>query len=338
MFKKIKEERNEDGFSLLEMVACIGLLGILTAGGLLAYGDMIKNVKQDATTNAVEIVSTMAKLNLQDGDFTVEPQIKVDKASKIYNDENHNTNIEVSTVIDPLTECLLVEAVYIKDTNIKHSETFCEVVPQPAPAPAPYVPPTPPTPPTVYGEKDVVVNPNSDGNYIAFTNFMLSHENNETTEEFKYDNVSYELKYRDSGTVITNGSEDDIVIRSGGDYYIDLRFWHDYTLHDVPGVEYTDPEYDIDGNIVKESEPYDVVYKFAKFEDVVLTVSIDGESHDILFEGNDIRTYPLNHDPERELGLYGEMYNPVFTDEYYDVEKGEWLIWELPEVEEGVSE
>ena len=60
MIKKIKHMRNEEGFSLLELVVAVGILLVLTVGGLLAYNGITKNARVAAVQSAADEVYTGA--------------------------------------------------------------------------------------------------------------------------------------------------------------------------------------------------------------------------------------------------------------------------------------
>lgn len=60
MIKKIKHTRNEEGFSLLELVVAVGILLVLTVGGLLAYNGITKNARVAAVQSAADEVYTGA--------------------------------------------------------------------------------------------------------------------------------------------------------------------------------------------------------------------------------------------------------------------------------------
>lgn len=60
MFNRGEHEVTEDGFSLLELVIAIGIILILTVGGLIGYSAIQKNSKQAAVESAVSAVATAA--------------------------------------------------------------------------------------------------------------------------------------------------------------------------------------------------------------------------------------------------------------------------------------
>lgn len=52
--------KNNDGFSLLELVVAVGILLVLTVGGLLAYNGITNNARQAAVDSAASEVYTAA--------------------------------------------------------------------------------------------------------------------------------------------------------------------------------------------------------------------------------------------------------------------------------------
>lgn len=60
VFNRGEHEVTEDGFSLLELVIAIGIILILTVGGLIGYSAIQKNSKQAAVESAVSAVATAA--------------------------------------------------------------------------------------------------------------------------------------------------------------------------------------------------------------------------------------------------------------------------------------
>lgn len=62
--KKIKD--NEKGFSLLELVVAIGILLILTVGGLVGYSSITDNARTAAAESAASEISTSVIVALSD--------------------------------------------------------------------------------------------------------------------------------------------------------------------------------------------------------------------------------------------------------------------------------
>lgn len=62
------EELNDDGFSLIELVVAIGVLLVLTVGGLIGYSSITQNAKEAAVETAAAEVYTAAKAYEANGD------------------------------------------------------------------------------------------------------------------------------------------------------------------------------------------------------------------------------------------------------------------------------
>lgn len=54
--KKLKEYKNQQGFSLLELVVAVGVILVLTVGGLLAYNGITDNARQSSVQRAADEV------------------------------------------------------------------------------------------------------------------------------------------------------------------------------------------------------------------------------------------------------------------------------------------
>lgn len=63
-----KKNFNNDGFSLLELVVAVGILLVLTVGGLLAYNGITNNARQAAVNNIADEIYTVVSANLSDTD------------------------------------------------------------------------------------------------------------------------------------------------------------------------------------------------------------------------------------------------------------------------------
>lgn len=57
---RVAEHAKDDGFSLLELVVAVGILLVLTVGGLLAYSGITDNARQAAVDSAASEVYTAA--------------------------------------------------------------------------------------------------------------------------------------------------------------------------------------------------------------------------------------------------------------------------------------
>jgi type II secretory pathway pseudopilin PulG len=60
VLKSRQEAKNTEGFSLLEMVVAMGILIVLTVGGILAYDGITDNARQAAVDTAAKSVYTSA--------------------------------------------------------------------------------------------------------------------------------------------------------------------------------------------------------------------------------------------------------------------------------------
>ena len=58
--KSLREEAGQDGFSLLELVVAVGILLVLTVGGLLAYNGITDNARTAAVQSAASEIYTAA--------------------------------------------------------------------------------------------------------------------------------------------------------------------------------------------------------------------------------------------------------------------------------------
>lgn len=66
--KSLREEAGQDGFSLLELVVAVGILLVLTVGGLLAYNGITDNARQAAVESAASSIYTGGVANESDND------------------------------------------------------------------------------------------------------------------------------------------------------------------------------------------------------------------------------------------------------------------------------
>lgn len=70
--RKENAEKNENGFSLLELVVAIGILLVLTVGGLIGYATITDNARDAAVSSAASEVSTSVMVKI-----TEDPSIDV---------------------------------------------------------------------------------------------------------------------------------------------------------------------------------------------------------------------------------------------------------------------
>lgn len=78
LVKYNKKTKTDDGFSLLELVVAVGILLVLTVGGLLAYNGIINSARQAAVENAAETVYNQAMIYKTDNNSNTTIQTAVD--------------------------------------------------------------------------------------------------------------------------------------------------------------------------------------------------------------------------------------------------------------------
>lgn len=64
--RREEAKADENGFSLLELVVAIGILLVLTVGGLIGYSAITDNARTAAATSAVSEAATQIKVNQAD--------------------------------------------------------------------------------------------------------------------------------------------------------------------------------------------------------------------------------------------------------------------------------
>lgn len=132
-------QKNENGFSLLELVVSIGILLVLTVGGLIGYGAITTNAKKAAVENAAATVIKMIAIKessvssnvSSNGSFEVqnintvsndyvynEPQDAADEWMRTAGSKN---KIDITAGVD--SSILTVEAVYDNDEKISAKRT-----------------------------------------------------------------------------------------------------------------------------------------------------------------------------------------------------------------------
>lgn len=117
-------KKNEDGFSLLELVVAVGILLVLTTGGLLAYSGITKNARVSSTQAAASDVLTVAITYDNEGkNYKKAEEEWMNSANK---DNKDNPIVNVSSSKDDNGEiCVVAE---MKDYNIKSNKGVgCEV-------------------------------------------------------------------------------------------------------------------------------------------------------------------------------------------------------------------
>jgi type II secretory pathway pseudopilin PulG len=83
----MSRQKNQEGFSLLEMVVAMGILIVLVIGGILFYRGINQNSKEAAVQQAAKSVYTGAVANQSDNDGSTTPS----SAAKEYNESQKDT-------------------------------------------------------------------------------------------------------------------------------------------------------------------------------------------------------------------------------------------------------
>ena len=85
MRKKIEELRNrEEGFTLVELLAVIVILGIIVAIAIPAIGNVIKKAQDDSATQEVALVEDAARLY-----FTIEDSAATEVTVEVLKDKGY---------------------------------------------------------------------------------------------------------------------------------------------------------------------------------------------------------------------------------------------------------
>lgn len=83
--RKENAEKNENGFSLLELVVAIGILLVLTVGGLIGYAQITDNARGAAQESAASEIATEVMVKINDGGLD---GAGITKLVGDYNDDN----------------------------------------------------------------------------------------------------------------------------------------------------------------------------------------------------------------------------------------------------------
>lgn len=89
------EMNKEEGFSLLELVVAVGILLVLTVGGILAYNGITNNAKKAATESAASQVLTAALAYENDAD----PKTDANQAAWEYNKSAETNKGKISVMV-----------------------------------------------------------------------------------------------------------------------------------------------------------------------------------------------------------------------------------------------
>lgn len=95
--RKENAEKNENGFSLIELVVAIAILLVLSVGGLLGYSAITDNARTSSASSAASEVSTSIATALSDDD--------ADNNAAAVNPETYKKNFpKVTITITPDSE------------------------------------------------------------------------------------------------------------------------------------------------------------------------------------------------------------------------------------------
>lgn len=117
-------DRNESGFALLEMVVALGVLVVLTVGGVLTYNGVQQSSKDSAALSAARSVYSVAESYRADNDSLTTPET----AAKYYNDTQSdrlpNGRAMLFTEVEELSDGgMKVTAIYGDDESIQVVKT-----------------------------------------------------------------------------------------------------------------------------------------------------------------------------------------------------------------------
>lgn len=122
---KYKKQVNDNGFSLLELVVAVGILLVLTGGGLLAYGGIQKRARVAAVESAAsEVLTGAAAFQLDNKSDTNAVDAETEWNSTSKKDKNGKAQITVKVEESPT--CLKVTATHVKsEQSIRQTGTGC---------------------------------------------------------------------------------------------------------------------------------------------------------------------------------------------------------------------
>lgn len=105
-------KKGVEGFSLLELVIGVGIILVLTAGGLLSYNGIMNNARKAAVESAAtDVMIYVLDANSINGTFEEKVEA-INKAVDKWTNTNNNSNIKVEA--NKVKECLTVKAWNIK--------------------------------------------------------------------------------------------------------------------------------------------------------------------------------------------------------------------------------
>lgn len=109
-------EKNNSGFTLIELVAAVGILLTLSAMGVVAYGGIIDNNRESAMELTASSVINKIMSNIMDYD----DRTTVETAVESFVNETQPPDMTISTMIDE-NNCVNV---VVKDDNNRIDDVY----------------------------------------------------------------------------------------------------------------------------------------------------------------------------------------------------------------------
>lgn len=131
--RKILEylKEGEEGFSLLELVVAVGVIMVMTTGGVMAYGGVTDHARQAAVEKAASEVFTGASAFEVDSDSKTaakDAETQWNKTSK----KGENGDASIIVAVDDVDGCLVVTAKHVKGQEAQRQNAAnCENTPAP---------------------------------------------------------------------------------------------------------------------------------------------------------------------------------------------------------------
>lgn len=132
ILKKLNKKNNA-GFSLLELVVAIGILLVLTVGGLIGYSAISNNAKQAAVERAASDVVKAIAIKESSSSFTASNiSFQTVSSNKVYSEPQDAAdewmatagNKDIIVTASENSDLLTVKAVYEDDTSISAVKTL----------------------------------------------------------------------------------------------------------------------------------------------------------------------------------------------------------------------
>lgn len=112
-FKERVERIEQNGFSLIELVVAVGVILVLSTGGLLAYNGVMNNARNGAVQKAAKEVLTGAAAYQADGKAATiakDAETEWNATSK----KDTSGKAQIAVVVDEQPTCLKVTATHVK--------------------------------------------------------------------------------------------------------------------------------------------------------------------------------------------------------------------------------